>query len=665
MTLADRLSPQDYAVYIRRQTRERMARWRANHKGQKRWKPFLGCDGEGGGTDQHGRQNFLLLRIGHDELFGDNEPLSTVGCLETILAAPADAILVGYYFTYDATMILRDLPEERLRRLFRPTEPGRSPYTYWGGYAIEFRPKQYLRVARLQRSPIDGAPVHVISGSSRTINEVGGFFQKSFVAAINDWQIGTKYGRELIAATKERRSEFTEMTQAERRYCRMECEYLADLMAEFRQACHDAGMMPTAWRGAGAISAALHRDHGTPKRADLRRPKRFEVYAERAYYGGRFEVTRIGRIEGTIHEYDLSSAYPDAMRSLPCPLHTRWRPLKAFEHLGEHLFAGNLCIADVTFWHDPATTLCNLPIRQKGKLFWPRQGRGVYWSPELAAAYDAGTSLVGFHGGYYAEQRCSCTPYDWIEPLYEKRKAIGKATRGYPLKLGLNGLYGKLAQRLGGAPYRDLAAAGLITAITRAKLIRAYGAGYQDHVVMLATDAVFSDRPLPVDIGPGLGQWEHKERAGLFIVQPGIYWSQGSAELPKTRGIPRSRVIERREEFERVWFSSLDVPMRASDAIAVSVPTTDFIGHRLALARNKPLSAGCWVNGIREISFDWSGKRDPVADVVGGVAITLPYEGHPGLRSEAYDPAILSELAERELETEADDDFYPWGNSGE
>jgi len=98
-----------------------------------------------------------------------------------------------------------------------------------------------------------------------------------------------------------------------------------------------------------------------------------------------------------------------------------------------------------------------------------------------------------------------CRPFDWVRALYEERRRIGSNTRGYPLKLRLNSLYGKMAQRCGRGPYYDAVSAGLITAITRARLIEALAQDPQS-VVMLATDALFSMQPLALDIGPDLGQ---------------------------------------------------------------------------------------------------------------------------------------------------------------
>jgi hypothetical protein len=94
-----------------------------------------------------------------------------------------------------------------------------------------------------------------------------------------------------------------------------------------------------------------------------------------------------------------------------------------------------------------------------------------------------------------------------VPELYETRKQLGSNTRGYPLKLCLNSLYGKMAQRSGRGPYHDAVAAGLVTAMARARLVEAVGHN-PEAVVMIATDAVYSTEPLPLDIGDGLGQWE-------------------------------------------------------------------------------------------------------------------------------------------------------------
>ena len=614
-----------------------------------------------------GRQNFLLLRAGERELFQDNLRLTTEECLDFLLNCPRKAILVGYFFTYDATQILRDMPDERIRKLFedKPKGAGKSPYTFWGKYAIDFRPRQYFRVAKVKFG--QGRKMQIESGSARTVNEVGAFFQSSFVESLRKWNVGDTATVERIAATKERRAEFSAMSQIERDYCADECRLLAELMEAFRACCEATSMVPAYWRGPGAIAAALHKQHGTPRRADLVREPELQEMAIRAYYGGRFEVTQIGRIPGPLWECDLRSAYPAAMQDLPCPVHTIWRKLSRREALALILDddAADPFVATVTFMHAAGQPLCGFPFRHDGRLFWPEQGQGTYWHWEIAAAIRAGAFVVNVDNPWKAEKHCDCTPFAWVRDLYDYRISVGKSNRGQAIKLGLNSLYGKLAQRSGGAPYRDHIAAGLITAWTRARLIDAYAQAPQD-CVMLATDAVFSRSRLALDCSPALGHWEEVVHPdGLFVVQPGIYWSPGSDLKPKTRGIPRSRIINRRNDFEDQWQRWLLADRELAPPPAIPIDMTSFIGHRLALHRNKVELAGRWMELIKHISFDWGKKRGFTASLDGEAMITRPLAGDIGRESETFDPAQLISIYENGLVHEAYDDYQQWGHSDE
>ena len=639
-------------------------RYRARLKNKLR--PFIGIDGEGGGTDAQGRQHYLLMHATGSrggwidrELFRDNRRLSTAECLDFILALPKEAILVGYFFSYDATQILRDLPPSRIDRLLADRDPaqGGGRYTYWGRYAIEFVPRQYFRVALIMDN---GHGKGVVKGSARTVNEVGGFFQKSFVEALKSWEIGDSATLDFIGANKEQRSSFELMTAQIREYCRTECRQLSQLMDRLRDACIAADCVPVQWRGAGAIAASLYHSHGMLKRKDRpARPAALDGHATQAYYGGRFEIAQVGCIPGPVYEYDINSAYPAGFLKLPCPLHTKWRRFKG----GSFPNWDTPFAADIQFEHPKGLNLCCFPIRQKGRLYWPRRGNGIYWSPEIAESLHHGVS-INFFGGWQAIVKCDCHAYDWVAEIYEFRKSLGKSTKGFALKLGINSLYGKMAQRLGGAPYRDMIAAGLTTSYTRAQLMEAYR-GKDSEIVMLATDGVFATVPLDVEIGAGLGQWESKLRAdGMFIVQPGVYWSPGSDQLPRTRGIPRSAIIAQRSDFERV-FDEWCRGDGTDDAPTVKVPVNHFVGHRLAACRLPPVLAGQWITETREISFDWGKKRAVTGDIRSGRILTAPWGGHPGLRSEAYDPAALSDLQAQQLLEEAAPDFVQWGHSDE
>jgi hypothetical protein len=472
------------------QSAEQREQARERRQSRKKPRPFMAIDGEGGGTDYEGRQNYFLMVAANSEethvCHRDGQHLTARDCLEFLLSLPADAILVGYYFMgYDANQILRGIigtnNGSTIRRILKPVQ-GKygSLSTYWGNYAITYQPGKYFRVSR-----VDPIIRKLIAGSTRTVYEVFGFFQCSFVDAITKWNIGTEEERAIIIENKSRRAEFSQLTDEIRKYCTLECRLLSMLMEKFRETCTELGIRPREWSGAGELAAALFKKHGIPKRpltpreaaahqtsTSPRRPERnpqFEIAANSAQYGGRFEVSRLGLLEGPIYEYDIHSAYPAEMHNLPCPLHTQWQHKPRASRLPE----GELYLAKVSFNH-PDGPWCGLPFRGKsGGLYWPRQGTGWYWSIEIEAARRCLHAEVAVLDLWVARRKCDCRLFDWVDELYDVRRRLGPDTRGQPLKFALNSLYGKLAQRSGRGPYHDPVAAGLITAATRARLIEA------------------------------------------------------------------------------------------------------------------------------------------------------------------------------------------------
>src|ERR1700722_10398741 len=84
-------------------------------------RPFVGCDGEGA-RDAAGPASYVLFRIGKRELCRDGARLTTPELLSFILGHPSpDDILVGFFFEYDVSNILYDVPPARDPK--RPAEP--------------------------------------------------------------------------------------------------------------------------------------------------------------------------------------------------------------------------------------------------------------------------------------------------------------------------------------------------------------------------------------------------------------------------------------------------------------------------------------------------------------------------------------------------------------
>ncbi len=218
---------------------------------------------------------------------------------------------------------------------------------------------------------------------------------------------------------------------------------------------------------------------------------------------------------------------------------------------------------------------------------------------------------VRVKSGWKYVRCCGCRPFEWVEPLYDYRRSIGSSGPGYPIKLGINSLYGKLAQRKGNGTFNNMVWAGLITSRTRASLNDAITLS-PGSIIMVATDAVYSFDKLALPLGDDLGQWDHAKLDGLFIVQPGLYWCPARRKR-KSRGLS-GKFFETpgmTEGFEHAWqdFSAACNSGLDREFPSVSVPVPGFIGLKLAISRNRPETAGCWVQDHRAISFDYRNKR--------------------------------------------------------
>ena len=531
----------------------------------------------------------------------------------------------AYFFDYDVTMMLKSLPKERVERIFQRhlrEKNGRVMPVDYGRYSFDYLPHKEFKVRK------DGGPWLVI-------NDVGQFFQTSFLKTLEKWQIGTPEEIEMIRKGKSMRADFTGVTDEIRAYNTLEILLLQKLMGEFRSVCIDTGYVPRKWQGPGYLASAMLDHHGVPKRKEIpiMLNDDFRRLANDAYYGGRFETTATGPISGPVYQYDINSAYPSVLRSLPCLTHGSWRRVRELPD------RGSLWFGQVYFYHDANSFLYNLPIRDKlGNIHYPREGNGVYWSTELEAAQNGGTKL-SYSTGWVYEPHCDCRWFDFIDDYYARRLALGKSTKGMVLKLAGNSIYGKLAQSIGYAPYANPVWAGLITAGCRAQIIEAYSQN-PAAVYMIATDGIFSGERLSLPVSSALGDWEETiHDQGVFIVQPGIYFLPGGDV--KTRGVERGRISNRREDFQDAWNKFL-----GSNGInyTVNVQVDNFITVKQAIARHKWNIAGTWEHTTRDISFDWGTKRQRSHAIDDGRGIrTFPHSGSSEIFSYGYDKLIGGE----------------------
>lgn len=577
-------------------------------RGYSRWlgsqqeRHFVGCDTEGMGE---GRDHRLwLVRVG-ENLLHRERPLHSLEILDFLSAqavGTSGAINVAYGMGYDVAMILKDLPQDRYAALLdrrgreRVNDVGRTWYlpVLWKDYEIDAMGKVEFRVRRHGTRPWF------------IVSDVIGFFQSSFVRALEKWEIGTPAERAVVLEGKLRRAELT-MGPDDIAYNALECRLLEKLMTEFAKACEDSGLRPRRWQGAGQLAAAMFAKHGVTKTRELAQTGKIWQLSDRAYYGARFERSIYGNITGPVYEYDINSAYPFGYRLLPCLKHGRWCSTGGGDRLRLSRVRWGVAPDGERPLYGP------FPIRTKqGALVFPLHGEGLYWSPEVDAAREVGWWKIEELQSWWYHTNCDCKPFSWVPETYDDRVKLGKATRGYPLKLGLNSCYGKTAQRTPVAgPYTNYIYAGIITAATRAMLLNAMCREHGGQCILgFATDSITSSHSLPLALSDtSLGAWSQTRYLGQFVVQSGVALKFVPSDgWPlweiRSRGYRESLMHDALLQMRDRLLSHpghVPEPMQIQDRI--------FYGPRLALAQGHWEDRAMWRQWPKELRFDWQLKR--------------------------------------------------------
>jgi hypothetical protein len=520
--------------------------------------------------------------------------------------------LVGFFLGYDFIQIFRTLPDvvawklfskagQEMRRALQAKNGWkRMPKVRVGPWRLDM-----LAGKRLTICHIDHPKVTV------TVCDVGAFFQTSFLNAINphDWldPICTDEEFEIITRGKEARGGLSTPAeilaeQAETvRYNITENLVLAKLMTRLDEGFRQNGIELRAdqFYGPGQAAQKWMSNIGAPTSEELAEalPRHMFKITQGSYYGGWFEIFCHGHVPGITWEFDITSAYPDIIRRLPCLICGEWKP--------DH--DGTLRIAKYHVRAPRGAVTGPLPHRRRdGTILRPLETRGYHWAEEVEAAERAGLveeyvsveDRWSFHPT--ACQHKSAFPFKEIEDLFlERIKVNKKSPAGKALKLVYNSAYGKTAQSVGMPKFASPVYASLITSGCRTKILGAiatHPVGAKA-LVMVATDAVFfrshlqgaterialADRQLKREtITPAeyaaflegmaaqehpnldmrantLGAWEGEIKRNLTLLMPGVYWddkarnaiANGGKLSLKSRGISARELSKYIAEIDR------------------------------------------------------------------------------------------------------------------
>ena len=562
-------------------------------------RPIRAWDGEGI-TDSTGAHHYVMFAC---QIDGDTQSIVNVDGLASaeifsfILDNTDDhAINVIFGGGYDFNMWLRDFSRDELEELYS------SKFMVWNGYRLSWQRGKAFSIRRVDR---DGKP----TGHNARIYDVVSFFQCAFVAACDSY-LGDRFvDRDLIVENKALRSSFSlDDVETVLTYNKAELTNLTMLVAELRRRLNAVGLRPARWDGPGAIAAALLTREGV-KKARAESPPDVATAARYAYAGGRFEVIKHGHSDAPAYEYDVNSAYPAALRHVPDLTDGTW-----IHHDGEH-------DAEFALYHirwslnDMLRPGPFFRRNKNGTICYPVEGESWYWTPEYRSGraycdeYGYGTMTVS-ETWEFRPNPGARKPFDFVEGLYNKRRALKKAGDGanVGIKLGLNSLYGKLAQQVGWElrkgvlripPYHQIEWAGYTTSYCRARVLTACLSKIGS-VIAFETDAVFTTEPLDVPLSSDLGDFEEVRFEDLSYIQSGLYFGESDTNISKTRGVDRGNLL-RNDVLSRMGEAE------ASERMA-TVTLTRFVGAGIALSQSFDRWRR-WETVTKNIALQPGGKR--------------------------------------------------------
>jgi hypothetical protein len=584
---------------------------------------FISVDGES--FTQNGEHRYVLLAASDDGDYKDYQfdpaGLSTVRCFEFLLGLPKKTTKVAFGWNYDVNMILRDLDNESLIRLWK-----QGSVTF-KGYRIEWIPNKMFKLKSNSRQV--------------TVYDVFGFFQSSFVKALEKWGFGPQ---ESIEAMKQQRSSFdAQMKQMVIDYCLEETAQLSSLCNNLALALSEVQLSVASWIGAGAIAASLLAKEGVKDHhvSDAHFPEALSLPIASAYFGGRVELFQQG-IYPRVYDYDVSSAYPSEALKLPSLTNGKWHQVKRYDPDAEFaIWRCTWSIADT----EPVMPF---PFRHSGAIYYPREGQGWYHAVEVRAAM-ALVNGIEIEEGWVFTPASDTKPFAFIPRIYKERAKLKK--KGHAgekvLKLGLNSLYGKLAQGVGykGQPpkFQSFLWAGMITAGCRARVLE-LAAMDRHNLVMVATDGVFFSKEVKqAPVRDGLGGLELTVLEDVFIAQPGIYQATIDGET-----FGRSRGFFTRE----IDFDDLRQGYEKHGPNYIGSFTSErFTGLGTLMITGKKEVWRTWSKTTRKLSLYPSRKFINPGEFTGGIVRHHPASRVSDTLSEAYTPKKpIGEMSSEELE---------------
>lgn len=171
-------------------------------------------------------------------------------------------------------------------------------------------------------------------------------------------------------------------------------------------------------------------------------------YFWNSYYGGRTEAFKLGDTHATV--YDVNSMYPDRMKNtvFPNPKYLKKETcVKPKNFINRYLYNFEGCIHATVIHKD--NWIGFLPVKYEGKLCFPTGVLTGWWNfNEIRFALERGViEITQINTVVYGEPMESIFK-GFVDTLYLKRYQTDNELEIFRIKIFMNSLYGKFAQRI-------------------------------------------------------------------------------------------------------------------------------------------------------------------------------------------------------------------------
>lgn len=425
---------------------------------------------------------------------------------------------------FDASIILKTLPEDILQVLDNEGE------VLHEGLKIKYIPKKCLIIVNKSRKRTvriyDAMQFYISSLDEASETYLGD--HKKYEGKYQD----KKFPNQI------EESEMNLIVE----YCKLDCKLTANVMDLWVTKFYDSfKFYPKQYYSVGAIAVTYVKTQIDEMPVFKEAPFEVQEIAYASYFGGHFEIYSRGKHEKIFH-YDINSAYPYAMVQMPDFLNGTWIEIKSFkDYLKYKKNVGFYKIHTIV----KETRIAPFLFRDAENLIRCPSGEFIthVTSMELEVALDHYDVEIKFIQGYcfIPTKNQNKSFGKLVESMYQTRLEQKDPLQKTVYKYLINSLYGKFAQsRPKPRGLFSPICCSYITGFCRAQLLDAIKDNKED-IIMLATDGIFSKKPLDVDTSGKkiLGHWESEYHPLFYLVMAGIY-SYNTKENPvmesKSRG---------------------------------------------------------------------------------------------------------------------------------